>query len=200
MTTTELINQIRIKKSFLAVGLDVDLTKIPPHLLALEDPIFEFNKAIIDATHDLTVAYKPNTAFYEAYGTKILVSAGVNTAILAAQSIPYFKEGGEMERDGMAMVGDGYKKEYVVTPRGQVYITPDIPTVVNMEKGSTIYPDASSFMNEYINKMYVDTSKIENKLDKIVYAINSQKQPEKKDRLIDYMKYHRMYGRDAKGN
>ncbi|WP_269684315.1 orotidine-5'-phosphate decarboxylase [Flavobacterium lacustre] len=74
MTTTELINQIRIKKSFLAVGLDVDLTKIPPHLLELEDPIFEFNKAIIDATHDLAVAYKPNTAFYEAYGIKGWIS------------------------------------------------------------------------------------------------------------------------------
>jgi orotidine-5'-phosphate decarboxylase len=74
MTTTELINQIRIKKSFLAVGLDVDLTKIPTHLLELEDPIFEFNKAIIDATHDLAVAYKPNTAFYEAYGIKGWIS------------------------------------------------------------------------------------------------------------------------------
>jgi orotidine-5'-phosphate decarboxylase len=70
MTTQQLIDQIKIKKSFLAVGLDVDLNKIPPHLLELEDPIFEFNKAIIDATHDLAVAYKPNTAFYEAYGIK----------------------------------------------------------------------------------------------------------------------------------
>ena len=70
MTTQQLIDQIKIKKSFLAVGLDVDLNKIPQHLLALEDPIFEFNKAIIDATHDLAVAYKPNTAFYEAYGIK----------------------------------------------------------------------------------------------------------------------------------
>jgi len=74
MTTTELIDQIKIKKSFLCVGLDVDLNKIPPHLLALEDPIFEFNKAIIDATHDLTVAYKPNTAFFEAYGIKGWIS------------------------------------------------------------------------------------------------------------------------------
>ncbi|TDE29937.1 orotidine-5'-phosphate decarboxylase [Flavobacterium ranwuense] len=70
MTTQQLIDQIKIKKSFLAVGLDVDLNKIPQHLLELEDPIFEFNKAIIDATHDLAVAYKPNTAFYEAYGIK----------------------------------------------------------------------------------------------------------------------------------
>jgi len=70
MTTSQLIEQIRIKKSFLCVGLDVDLEKIPAYLLNFEDPIFEFNKAIIDATHDLVVSYKPNTAFYEAYGLK----------------------------------------------------------------------------------------------------------------------------------
>lgn len=68
MTTQELVTQIRKKKSFLCVGLDVDLEKIPPHLLEEEDPIFAFNKAIIDATQHLTVAYKPNIAFYEAYG------------------------------------------------------------------------------------------------------------------------------------
>ena len=70
MTTQELITQIRKKKSFLCIGLDVDLNKIPSHLLQEDDPIFEFNKAIIDATHHLCVAYKPNTAFYEAYGLK----------------------------------------------------------------------------------------------------------------------------------
>lgn len=70
MTTTQLIAQIHKKKSFLCIGLDVDLQKIPTHLLETEDPIFEFNKAIIDATHHLAVAYKPNTAFYEAYGIK----------------------------------------------------------------------------------------------------------------------------------
>lgn len=70
MTTQQLIDQIRIKNSFLCVGLDVDLAKIPQYLLDYEDPIFEFNKAIIDATHDLVVSYKPNTAFYEAYGIK----------------------------------------------------------------------------------------------------------------------------------
>ncbi|WP_411031368.1 orotidine-5'-phosphate decarboxylase [Spongiimicrobium sp. 3-5] len=70
MTTEYLVAQIRQKKSFLCVGLDTDLQKIPKHLLDEEDPIFAFNKAIIDATHDLCVAYKPNTAFYEAYGVK----------------------------------------------------------------------------------------------------------------------------------
>ena len=70
MTTAQLTAQIQKKKSFLCIGLDVDLNKIPKHLLQEEDPIFAFNKAIIDATHHLCVAYKPNTAFYEAYGIK----------------------------------------------------------------------------------------------------------------------------------
>jgi orotidine-5'-phosphate decarboxylase len=70
MTTKQLFQQIQTKKSFLCIGLDVDLNKIPKHLLELEDPIFEFNKSIIDATNDLCVSYKPNTAFYEAYGIK----------------------------------------------------------------------------------------------------------------------------------
>ncbi len=70
MTTQQLISQIQAKKSFLCIGLDVDLDKIPKHLLALDNPIFEFNKAIIEATHHLCVAYKPNIAFYEAYGLK----------------------------------------------------------------------------------------------------------------------------------
>ena len=70
MTTQQLVQQIKQKKSFLCIGLDVDLSKIPKHLLELEDPIFEFNKAIINATHDLCVSYKPNIAFYEANGIK----------------------------------------------------------------------------------------------------------------------------------
>lgn len=70
MTTEQLILEIKKKESFLCIGLDVDLNKIPKHLLKEEDPIFAFNKAIIDATHHLCVAYKPNTAFYEAYGIK----------------------------------------------------------------------------------------------------------------------------------
>ena len=70
MKTEQLIEQILKKNSFLCIGLDVDLNKIPKHLLKEEDPIFAFNKAIIDATHHLCVAYKPNTAFYEAYGLK----------------------------------------------------------------------------------------------------------------------------------
>ncbi|WP_293954025.1 MULTISPECIES: orotidine-5'-phosphate decarboxylase [unclassified Sphingobacterium] len=70
MTRAELIHQIKAKRSFLCVGLDTDLAKIPDHLLDDEDPIYSFNKAIIEATADLCVAYKPNIAFYECYGIK----------------------------------------------------------------------------------------------------------------------------------
>ena len=70
MNRKELVAQIRKKKSVLCVGLDTDIEKIPSFLLEKEDPVFEFNKAIIDATHQFTVAYKPNIAFYEALGVK----------------------------------------------------------------------------------------------------------------------------------
>ena len=70
MTTQDLVAQIKKKQSFLCIGLDPDLEKIPTYLLSEEDPIFAFNKAIIDATHKFAVAYKPNTAFYEACGRK----------------------------------------------------------------------------------------------------------------------------------
>jgi orotidine-5'-phosphate decarboxylase len=70
MNRSTLIDLIKRKRSFLCIGLDTDLTKIPSHLLQTEDPAFEFNKAIIDATIDLTVAYKPNFAFYECSGIK----------------------------------------------------------------------------------------------------------------------------------
>ena len=70
MTRQELINQIRQKQSFLCVGLDTDPKKLPACVFDLHDPIFEFNKAIIDATAPYCVAYKPNLAFYEAYGLK----------------------------------------------------------------------------------------------------------------------------------
>ena len=74
MNRQELISQIKQKQSFLCIGLDTDIKKIPTYLLELEDPIFEFNKQIIDATKDLCVAYKPNIAFYESMGPKGWVS------------------------------------------------------------------------------------------------------------------------------
>lgn len=74
MNRQQLIQQIKEKQSFLCVGLDTDLKKIPQHLLTEEDPIFAFNKAIIDATAPYCVSYKPNLAFYEAFGVKGLMS------------------------------------------------------------------------------------------------------------------------------
>lgn len=84
MTRQELAANIRRKQSYLCVGLDTDLTKIPRHLLASDDPIFTFNKAIVDATAPYCVAYKPNLAFYETYG--------VEGWIALEKTIRYIKE------------------------------------------------------------------------------------------------------------
>lgn len=82
MTREELVQNITHKKSFLCVGLDTDLKKIPQHLLAEADPIFAFNKAIIDATAPYCVAYKPNLAFYESMGVKGWISFDKTIAYL----------------------------------------------------------------------------------------------------------------------
>lgn len=66
----DVFEQIKRKQSYLCIGLDTDIKRIPKHLLKYDDPIFEFNKQVIDATKDLCIAYKPNIAFYEAMGTK----------------------------------------------------------------------------------------------------------------------------------
>lgn len=84
MTADQLFEQIKIKESFLCIGLDTDLSKIPQHILACEDPIFEFNKAIIDATADHVVAVKPNLAFYEVHG-----AAGWNSL---AKTLKYIRK------------------------------------------------------------------------------------------------------------
>jgi len=70
MNKSELVTLIQRKRSFLCIGLDADIKKLPKHLMTYDDPVFEFNKQIIDATHDLAVAYKPNIAFYESRGAK----------------------------------------------------------------------------------------------------------------------------------
>ncbi|MEL0009229.1 MAG: orotidine 5'-phosphate decarboxylase / HUMPS family protein, partial [Flammeovirgaceae bacterium] len=74
MNFSDLVNQIKNRKTYLCIGLDTDIEKIPRHLLKFDDPIFEFNKRIIDATKDLVIAYKPNLAFYEAKGPEGLIS------------------------------------------------------------------------------------------------------------------------------
>jgi orotidine-5'-phosphate decarboxylase len=79
----QLIQQIKKKKSFLCIGLDTDIDKIPAFLKEYPDPIFEFNKRIIDATHDLCIAYKPNAAFYEKHGVK-----GLQSLIATSKYLP----------------------------------------------------------------------------------------------------------------
>jgi len=83
MTAQELFEQIKKKRSFLCVGLDTELTKIPEHLLTKDDPMFEFNRKIIEATHDLAIAFKLNLAFYEVHG-----AAGWNSLV---KTVKYLK-------------------------------------------------------------------------------------------------------------
>lgn len=83
MTYNELFEQVKKKKSFLCVGLDSDIKKLPQHLTGAEDPVYEFNKAIVDATADVAIAYKPNIAFYE--------SNGVSGWITLEKTVKYIK-------------------------------------------------------------------------------------------------------------
>lgn len=94
MTRKGLSDLIRKKRSFLCVGLDPDPEKIPAHLKSAGDPVYEFNKAIIDATHDLAIAYKPNLAFYESHG------------IRGSQSLLKTMEYLERYRDGLFLIAD----------------------------------------------------------------------------------------------
>ena len=83
MNKQQLFENIKKKQSFLCVGLDTDIKKIPEQLLKEEDPIFAFNKAIIDATQDLCIAYKPNLAFYESMGVKLRENSELHQAKLS---------------------------------------------------------------------------------------------------------------------
>lgn len=116
MKRQDLINLIKKKKSFLCVGLDSDINKIPAHLLKEEDPVFEFNKAIIDATLPFTVAYKPNLAFYESNGIKGLISLKKTMEYLAS-----FKEEcftiADAKRGDIGNTSEQYAKAFL-DPKG----------------------------------------------------------------------------------
>ncbi len=121
MNKQQLVQSIRAKKNFLCVGLDTDLTKIPAHLLHEEDPIFAFNKAIIDATRDYCVSYKPNLAFYEAQGI-----AGWNALI---KTVNYIGKGHfiilDAKRGDIGNTAEQYAKTFFETmPGDSVTIAP----------------------------------------------------------------------------
>jgi orotidine-5'-phosphate decarboxylase len=104
----QLISQIKQKKSFLCVGLDTDIDKIPQHLLEFEDPIYEFNKHIIDATRDLCVSYKPNAAFYEARGVKGLQSLAKTWQYLPKETLNII----DAKRGDLGNTSDMYAKAF----------------------------------------------------------------------------------------
>lgn len=111
MTTQQLVKEIKRKKSFLCIGLDVDLNKVPQHLMKEKDPIFAFNKTIIDATHHLAVAYKPNLAFYEAYGIKGLEALG-KTIDYLNQNHPEIFTIADAKRGDIGNTSDMYAKAF----------------------------------------------------------------------------------------
>jgi hypothetical protein len=126
-----------------------------------------------------------------------LAEAVAATALIAAQSIPYFEEGGEMKETGLAVVGEK-RKEVVLTPRGEVYITPDTPTLVHLERGSTVFPDASNLNNEAIAKMVMvnaglnfSTKTLEKKLDKLIAIEEGKTFQLPKERLMDKLIFAR---------
>lgn len=116
MKRQDLINLIKRKKSFLCVGLDSDINKIPTHLLNEEDPVFEFNKAIINSTLPFTVAYKPNLAFYESNGINGLISLKKTMEYLA-----FFKEEcftiADAKRGDIGNTSEQYAKAFL-DPKG----------------------------------------------------------------------------------
>ena len=111
MNRQQLIEQIKRKQSFLCVGLDTDIEKIPKHLLLEEDPVFAFNKAIIDATKDYTVAYKINTAFYEAQGIKGWVSLAKTLAYIPDDILTI----ADAKRGDIGNTSDQYAKTFFQT-------------------------------------------------------------------------------------
>jgi len=104
----QLIDQIKQKKSFLCVGLDTDIDKIPEFLKSYPDPIFEFNKRIVDATQDLCVSYKPNAAFYEAYGVKGLQSLIATSKYLPKNTLNII----DAKRGDIGNTSDKYAKAF----------------------------------------------------------------------------------------
>src|ERR1700709_510333 len=104
----QLIEQIKLKKTFLCVGLDTDIDKIPEFLKQYPDPVFEFNKRIIDARHDLCIASKPNAAFYESRGLK-----GLQSLISTAQYTPkHILTSTDAKRGSMGNSSDNYAKAF----------------------------------------------------------------------------------------
>ena len=111
MNRQELISEIKAKRSFLCVGLDTDLKKVPQHLLSEEDPIFTFNKAIIDTTAPYCVAYKPNLAFYEAFGLKGL-AAFEKTVHYLKENYPHHFIIADAKRGDIGNTSDMYARTF----------------------------------------------------------------------------------------
>lgn len=138
-----------------------------------------YNSAIAAAVMTYGAASAPFVAALTALKTSTWVEAGLAAAAALAQTIPYFAQGGTMSHDGMAMVGDGGKHEVMKTPTGDLFLTPSVPTLVKMDKGTIIYPDAEKYSktvhNETNVQNMVDMREVNRNL-KTLIAVSGGKQ------------------------
>lgn len=192
MTREELFGNIKKKKSFLCIGLDTDLAKIPKHLLEDEDPVFAFNRQIIDATHDLCVAYKPNLAFYEAEGVKGWISLEktiryINTAYPGLFIIADAKRGDIGNTSGMyakaffeqmdfdAVTVAPYMGEDSVAPflahKGKWVIL----LALTSNKGASDFQTTLNINNEALYQQVLETSKKWGHADNLMYVAGATK-------------------------
>lgn len=187
MTTAQLTQQIRQKKSFLCIGLDVDLEKVPPHLANAEFPMFEFNKAIIDATHDLAVAYKPNTAFYEAQGVKGWQSL-IKTCEYLTENYPEIFTIADAKRGDIGNTSAMYAKAFLndmdfdsvtVAPyMGKDSVEPflTVEDKYAILLGLTSNEGASDFqLQDELYKKVIETSKNWEGSEKLMYVVGATK-------------------------
>lgn len=187
MTTKQLTQQIREKKSFLCIGLDVDLEKVPAHLANAEFPMFEFNKAIIDATHDLAVAYKPNTAFYEAQGVKGWQSL-IKTCDYLSENYPEIFTIADAKRGDIGNTSAMYAKAFLndmdfdsvtVAPyMGRDSVEPflAIEDKYAILLGLTSNEGAADFqLDGDLYKKVIQTSKTWKNSDKLMYVVGATK-------------------------
>jgi len=195
ITRQQLIDQIKQKKSFLCVGLDTDLDKIPEFLKQYPDPVFEFNKRIIDATKDLCVAYKPNSAFYESYGVKGLQSLIATWKYLPADTLNII----DAKRGDIGNTSDKYARAFfdekmsgmsfdaiTVTPyMGNDSVTPylkyDGKWVIILALTSSVGSKDFQYLNtgdDYLYEAVIKKANTWAGADRIMYVVGATKSTE----------------------
>ena len=171
------------------------------------DEMFEKEKQLKIASVAMDAAVAGVKIWAENAGNPVLIAilegilattTAASIAQIAAQQYPAFEKGGTMQFNGTALVGEK-RHELGVTPDGKVFLTPDVPTLMHLEKGTKIYPDASAISSEMIaglvmkSNTSLSTKALEKKLDKVIEAVKGLKTMEKGENLHEMVKFARQY-------